>query len=342
MKLLLAALMLASLARSAGLEPVKSNGALFSSGGQRLPLRCLELKNLLSLDTGLQEQMLDKAAAAGFNSVGFDAPVFGPGSFCEKLGTLNTAKVEAFKALLARLEARRLYALPLFWNQESVEAFARMGGGPEKFYSGRVQLQWQSWLIKSVAKESGLGGVSPTARLAGALIWRGAWPGPKKRGIEAKDASGAQAFTAPLRAWLLWQLRAFRQAGAFQLSGAGLILKAEIGDKPQPDDPSLLASGELPLGAMHEGETQLGDLAELDKLPPLPGAARVTGETEHEDLSVWDLEGLDWDSIGKAMDEIPVSTGLDFMELTLDTEDWYRVGEVMGGMAESSMQVPLL
>ena len=70
---------------------------------------------------------------------------------------------------------------------------------------------------------------------------------------------------------------------------------------------------------------------------PLPGAGQgpirppggPRGGGPFESLTPWDLEGVDWDSVGRAMKEIPIATGLDFMELTLDTEDWYRIGETL-------------
>ena len=83
--------------RASDLEPLRSNGNIFYRAEERLPLRCLDLTLLLAMDDKSQDALLDKAAAAGFNSVSFSAPLFGEGSFCEKLGTLNSGRISAFK-----------------------------------------------------------------------------------------------------------------------------------------------------------------------------------------------------------------------------------------------------
>jgi signal transduction histidine kinase len=63
----------------------------------------------------------------------------------------------------------------------------------------------------------------------------------------------------------------------------------------------------------------------MDKLPPLPGAAAGKESGPLEALTPWDLEGVDWDSVGRALREVPASTGLDFMELTLDIEEGLKI-----------------
>jgi hypothetical protein len=57
--------------------------------------------------------------------------------------------------------------------------------------------------------------------------------------------------------------------------------------------------------------------------------------------SPWDLEGLDWGAVERLFSGLPTSSGLSFLEFTLDTEDWYRIGDRLAqaaGMAE----VPVL
>jgi hypothetical protein len=57
--------------------------------------------------------------------------------------------------------------------------------------------------------------------------------------------------------------------------------------------------------------------------------------------SPWDLEGLDWGSVEGLFSRLPLGSQVDFLELTLDTEDWYRVGERLAEAAQAA-EVPLL
>lgn len=343
MRLLVLAWLLASGAWGIQLEPLKSNGAIFYRADERLPLRCLDAPALLGLPAAEQEALLDKAAAAGFNSVSFAAPAYGPSGFCKKLGAMDAERLGAFQALLGRMDARQLYAFPVLWNSEAVDSFARIGGGTDKFLTGRTQIQWQTWILRELVKSGGELSLSNTASVGAWILYRGPWPGPRRRGADSADSVAAQPFTAPVRGWLLWQLRALRQGGARQLSGAGFILKAELGEKAAADDPATSpAEPALPVAEIRQEETSVGSEAAMDKLPPLPGQESAGRTNTAEALSPWDLEGVDWDSVGRALREVPVSTGIDFMELTLDTEDWYRVGDTMGEAAERGMQAPLV
>jgi hypothetical protein len=330
---------------AAPLERLRNNGALFVRGEDRMPLRCLEAADLLSRAPSAQDAELDRAASAGFNSVSFSAPIFGPDGFCKKLGSMDSDRVGSFKSLLARMEAKRLYAFPVLWNDAAVDAFEKAGGGSAKFFVGKIQNQWQAWLVRELLRgPSGDVSLSSTAAVGGWILYRGPWPGPKRRGAEQSDAGGAQAFTSALRSWLLGQLRALRQAGAVQMAGADMMLKGDLGAKAEVDDPSLgPKEGGVPVAELKQDETSLADSDAMDKLPPLPGQEKVTGESvAGPALTPWDLEGVDWDSVARALREIPVSTGLDFMELTLDTEDWYRVGDAMAQASDKDRQAPLV
>jgi hypothetical protein len=344
----LAALLFASaLAASplrAAMEPLRNNGAVFTRAEIALPLRCLESRGLLSMAPPLQDALLDKAASAGFNSVSFAAPLFGPDGFCQKLGGLDQAKVASFMELLAKLESRELYAFPVLWDQPSVAAFSRAAGGAGPFFTGKIQNQWQAWLLKEFFRAAAPQGLSGSAAIGGWIVYRGPWPGPKSRGSEASDPAGSQAFTAPLRNWLLWQLRALRQSGSKQMAGADFILKNELGEKNSaPDAVTAAAELSLPLAPALEKETALPDPAAMDRLPPLPGIAPgAPKEAQEEALTPWDLEGVDWDSVGRALREVPAATGLDFVQVSLDTEDWFRVGEAMGAVGQRELQTPLV
>jgi hypothetical protein len=334
-------------ARASELELLRSNGNVFYRAEERMPLRCLDAPILLAMGEKEQEALLDKAAAAGFNSVSFPAPLFGEGSFCEKLGSLDSSRVDAFHRLIEKIENRRLYAFPVLWNSDSVAAFSKIGGGDVNFFTGKEQNQWQAWLLRETVKASS---VSVTAGIGGWILYRGPWPGPKQRqdktaGASLSTSNGAQAFTAGQRAWLQWQVRALRQGGAIQLAGIGYLLKGDLDDKKAVEAADLgsLAAGPPPVSDKMKREVKLQDSKDLDKLPMVSGAGLEEREAAGaEPLTPWDLEGIDWGSVGKAMNEVPMATGLDFMELTLDTEDWYRVGDAMSEMADREMQTPLL
>lgn len=329
-----------------GLEPLCSNGASFYAGGERLAIRCLDVPGLLSMTSQDRDVLLNKAAAAGFNSLSFLAPIFGEEGFYQKLGPLDPSRVQPFQELLSAMENKGLYAFPVLWTPEAVDAFGHAAGGSNGFFDGRVQNQWQAWLLRNLmhlgAPEMPL---AASGAVGGWILYRGPWPGPKQRGdAGTEDPSRPQAFTLPLRNWLLWQIRALRQGGARQLAGLDFVLKGDLGESAGVDDPSLDNPQAVPpMAALKSDQTVLPDESAMDALPPVPGAEKLdANDAVTGNLTPWDLEGVDWDSVGKALKEIPVSTGLDFMQLTLPTEDWYRVGDEMSTVVESDMQVPLL
>ena len=69
----------------------------------------------------------------------------------------------------------------------------------------------------------------------------------------------------------------------------------------------------------------------LDVLPPVAGADAL----DVDDSSIlpaapenpWELEGLDWPAVETLLTALPMATQLNFVEFTLDTEDWYEVGK---------------
>ena len=169
--------------------------------------------------------------------------------------------------------------------------------------------------------------------------------GPKQRSNDTDEPQGAQAFTAPLRGWLLWQLRALRQGGATQMAAVDIVLKHDLGaSAASMDEANGVSETAVPVAEMKTETTVLADPSTMDHLPPLAGAEDASGDTNFAAaaLTPWDLEGVDWDSVGRALREIPASTGLDLLLLTLDTEDWYRVGDAMAGSVEKDAQVPVV
>jgi hypothetical protein len=57
--------------------------------------------------------------------------------------------------------------------------------------------------------------------------------------------------------------------------------------------------------------------------------------------SPWDLEGLDWERVDALFQSLPTYSQLNFLELTVDTEDWYRVGDRLAEAATKA-DVPIL
>ena len=174
-------------------------------------------------------------------------------------------------------------------------ALEAIGGGPEKFFTGKAQNQWQAWLLREEVKASGL---SACAGVGGWILYRGPWPGPKQRESAKLEESGpAQAFTAAQRGWVLWQLRALRQSGAWQLAGLDYTLKGDLAEAEAPSqDPAMDSglAGPPPLSDKLDREVALPDAKAMDRLPPLPGSGK-SGPADGLDtgLTPWDLEGVD-------------------------------------------------
>ncbi len=326
---------------AADFEALRSSGAGFVVGEARLPLRALEQVDLLALSQVEREKVLDRAAAAGFNAVLFRAPLFGAMSFSQTLGKFDPAKARDFMALLNAMALRRLYAFPVLWDALAYEAFSTAGGGEEKFLTGKIQTQWQAWLATQLMRsDKALGRHNA---LGGWIIYRGAWAGPSRG---AKKIQGSQAHTAAMRAWVAYQVRAMRAAGAKQLMGVDFLLKGDLGRDRKSLDADLGHDSLEDLAPLSEPPpismtTQsLAAPEELDRLPPVPGSD--LSKSEGEALTPWDLEGLDWDEVGRALTEVPAGAGVDFLVLTLDTEDWYRVGDAMGEEAREKALAPVL
>jgi hypothetical protein len=89
----------------------------------------------------------------------------------------------------------------------------------------------------------------------------------------------------------------------------------------------------------------------MDALPPVPGAEAVEDPDQGtvDDAAVvpapppnpYDLEGLDWSAVDGLFAAFPTASQIDFIEFTLDTQDWFRVGQRLA-LAASQAEVPVL
>jgi hypothetical protein len=339
----------------AGLEFLGDNGRSFSLPGQRLPLRCLDLPGLLALGEAQRAQALDRAAAAGFNAVSFEAPLFGPQGLVPKLGAFDRDAGASFTRALEACDLRRIYAFPVLNPASSVQGLVGAAAPRAAFLAGRNALGWQTWALRQLATLTVKGHpITRSPVVGGWLLYRGPWPGgmpsPGSQAQGADESATAQDLPR-LRAWAAWTVKVARKLGYSQELGLGLWGREDLSaSAPAPDAPPGAAAGSgPPLAALSEVSFSAQALNEqsqaLDVLPPVPGsdAARVDDGAlvPAAPANPWDLEGLDWESVDKVLTVLPMASQLNFLEFTLDTEDWYRVGERLAQAADLA-EVPVV
>ena len=327
------------------------NGRAFTTLDQRLPIRCLDAPGLLGLPPAEQAQALDKAAAAGFNTVSFEAPLFGPDSMVPKLGQLDEAKRQGLGRLLEACALRQLYALPVLYPPGAVAALGGTDTAHVNFFAGRNALGWQAWALREAAKLQVKGQpLTACPTVAGWILYRGPWPDGSP--LPQRPAPLTPSAEARLTGWAAWQVKLARRLGFRQELGLGLWAKGDLGAPAQPAAVAAYEAqegGPAPVAAMSTVTFDPAALsqqgASLDGLPPVPGADAEkvddSASVPAAPASPWDLEGLDWDRVDALFQSLPTATQLSFLELTLDTEDWYRVGDRLAEAAGKA-EVPVL
>ena len=363
--LALAASLSASAPRTFPLERLSDNGRSFVTEGAKVPLRSLDVPGLLGLPIEEQVEALNKAAGAGFNAISFEAPFFGPQGFSKSLGKTDAAQGEALSKLLSACARRRIYAFPVLWTPAAVDAMIGTSTARVVFWGGRHCLGWQSWSIHELTKLKVDGRpLTQSAAVGGWLIYRGPWPG----GAPLQGAQFENRTPTPeawMRNWAQLQVRAFRKAGFSQRLGLGLWAKKDLASSVdvKPEPPVIVGAANAvspaveaaPYAALSDAsvtaDTSVAHAKELDALPPVPGAELGAGagtDDEGDPITVapsaqtpWDLEGLDWDRVESFFATAPLSTQVDFLEFTQETEDWYRVADRLAE-AVTKAEVPVL
>lgn len=353
---LILALALPLLARGAdapppvpGMEPLFDNGRCFSLPASRLPLRCFDAPALLDLSDADRGQLLDKAAAAGFNSISFEAPLFGPRGLSKTLGKVDEPSRAALGRVLDDLGLRRLYAFPVLYPPSAVDGLIGTGTARANFFAGKNALGWQAWALREAARLNVRGRpLTATAVVGGWILYRGPWPGALPMAGSASTTAQAQD-VARQRSWISWQVKLARRYGFRQELGLGYWPKADLAGPSAQATPEPALTGPAPIAALGEvsfsPEALKQESKSLDVLPPVPGAdaERVddSGQVPAAPASPWDLEGVDWAQVDALFRSLPMASQLDFLELSLDTEDWYRVGERLAEAA-SKAEVPVI
>ncbi len=167
--------------RSFPLSRLSDNGRSFITTEARVPLRCLDLPGLLGLPADEQVEALNKAAAAGFNSVSFEAPLYGPQGLSKSLGKVDAPQAEALGRLLQACQQRRLYAFPVLWTPAAVDALVGTLSAKTAFWGGKNCLGWQDWDARELAKLSVDGEPLTRSAAVGAwLLYRGPWPAVRR------------------------------------------------------------------------------------------------------------------------------------------------------------------
>lgn len=346
---LAASLAAESIPKGPALPPLFDNGHSFLSATQRLPLRCLDAPDLMGLPVDEQAQRLDRAAAAGFNSVSFEAPLFGPQGLCRTLGQVDDPARQRLAQLLEACALRQLYALPVLYPPSAVQALDPKADGGVVFFAGRNALGWQAWALREAAKCNVRGvPLTATAVVAGWILFRGPWPdGSPVNGRPTPRTPTAQA---RLRAWTAWQVKLARRLGFRQELGLGLWPKTDLGANAPADGPTdAKDGGPAPVASLSTMSFDPNAMAQqtqdLDALPPVPGADAEkvddSATVPSAPASPWDLEGLDWTLVDGLFQELPPASQIGFLEFSLDSEDWYRVGDRLAEAAARA-EVPVL
>ncbi len=342
----LAGVLSASLAHAViiDLEPLRSNGAAFHGDRDGLPLRCLEEAGLLERSAQEQDALLDKASAAGFNAVSFDAALYGPKGFCVKLGVVDTVRLTSLRRLVESARIRHIYLFPVLWPETAAKAFIALSKSDEEaFYTNKTSLQWQTWLLRQVAQAQGVGQPLTQSVAVGAwMLYRGPW---RVQPVEAAGNSKAAQWAPSMRYWAAWQVASARRAGFGQLLGMGFWPKQDLGTGVEDATPVVI-SAVAPVAELSGKDAAQKDPMALDGLPPVPGVKE--GEDDGgapgaplKAVTPWDLEGVDWDAMEAFFQALLPSTHLDLIELTQDSEDWHHLGERLAGLAQG-VDAPVL
>jgi len=349
--------------RPTAMDVLSDNGRSFDTWDRRLALHCLDAQDLPAMDAVQRGKVLDRAAAAGFNAVSFEAPLFGAHGLCHPLGTWDAKAGLALTQTLEACGLRRLYAFPVLYPPAGVDGLIGTSTARAVFFSGRRSLAWQCWALRRMSALTVQG--VPLARapqVGGWILYRGAWPGGPPLLPGAVDpAAGARPLSPAaaassndplrLRLWTTSTVQFARKSGFIQELGIGLWARDELGaaspEAPQSLDAS--AAGPPPMAAPSDVSVSAQDLQHqsqaLDVLPPVAGADTL----DVDDSAIlpaapetpWELEGLDWPAVETLLSALPMATQLNFVEFTLDTEDWYEVGTRLAQAADKA-EVPVL
>jgi len=336
----------------AGQERLFDNGRGFTTASQRLAIHCLDLPGLLALGQDEQAKVLDHAAAAGFNAVSFEAPLFGPQGLCPSLGSVDEARRQLLSRLLDGCALRQLWAFPVLYTPAAVDALVGTSTARSVFFAGRNALGWQAWALRQVGRVSCHGqGVTVSSTVGGWILYRGPWPDGAP--VNDRPEPASPTAEARLRSWAAWQVQLARRLGFRQELGLDLWAKQDLGTPQEaapPDDALNAGAGPAPVAALSpltfSAEALTEQTAQLDVLPPVPGAEK-SGDLDDSasvpapPASPWDLEGLDWGLVEGLFQSLPLASQVDFLCLTLDSQDWYRVGDRLA-LAAQKAEVPIL
>jgi len=342
--------------RTQRMEALFDNGRSFSVAERRLALHCLDAPQLMALGDRQRDGLLDRAAAAGFNAVSFEAPLFGRQGLSPTFGKIDAAAARAFTRSLEACDLRRFYAFPVLYPPSGVDGLVGTATARAVFFAGRNAWGWQCWALRQMAALT-VKGVSLTQApvVGGWLLYRGPWPGgaPLRWGMDAHSqvVPVSTAEKSRLSAWAASTVKYARKLGFRQELGLGLWAKDNLPLVAAGTDAPLdaAAADGPPVAALSDASVSPKELQRrsdaLDALPAVPGAPAQSVDDSSiipaAPDSPWDLEGLDWDGVEALFLALPMASQLNFLEFTIDTEDWYSVGIRLGRAADKA-EVPVL
>ncbi len=294
---------------------LEQNGAVFTRGGDPFPLRCLQADALLSLSPPAQDSLLDKAVLEGFNAVSFDCPLEGPQGLAPAFSYPDPGRLEAFNALLGRLNSRDLRAFPVLVRAADVAAWnLAFHAGPESFWTGAEQQKWQYFLLKQLGQATDRGGrpVKDNAAVGGWILYRGPLPG---------DAGDFERWA---RAQVFWMKGlAFRQLKGLALCPAGQSWEPAA----QAESPTAAASAPDASPSAQAGDLSPSALAQepgpqdqgADSTTPDAGGAAAAPAPAGEIPALAPLPPPlpDFDPLRRALQRMQAPTQLDFCEVWL-------------------------
>ncbi len=330
---------------AAGMPLLTDNGRCFIAAGRRPDFACLDEPGLLERKPAACDAILKAAAAQGFSAVSFDAPLLGKAAAARRSAGLAGPPTRALRRVLGACRKFGLYAFPVLYPPSAVDALIGTQTARAVFFGGRRSWGWQRWALGRLASLK-VGG-RPLGRcpeVGGFLLYRGAWPGGIP-GATTPTSASAKADAAWFRAWVSATVVAARRDGLRQELGIGLVLGEDLGQDPAapPDAPDGGApgSGGPPLAPLDPHATAVPS---SDALPPVPGSPGG-GIDDSGILPPAPDSGMPGAPHGGALATFlaafPRATQVDFLEVTLDSEDWYGAGAFLARAAREA-GVPVL
>jgi hypothetical protein len=206
---------LAAGAFASSLQPLDQNGCVFTQSEMPLPLHVLRADGILDLGRRVQNDLLNDAAAVGFNAITFNLKFFGQGGLFPEGKDVDGQRLMELLDLIGRMDERSLYVFPLLWTPEEVRDFEKSGSGEAgSFWTADWSRQEQEHMVSTLAKslDAQERPWASEGLVGGWVLYRGPMPGQ-----------------GPLRSWMKAQSALLKKFGCRQLEGLETAFHPESG-----------------------------------------------------------------------------------------------------------------